>query len=329
MASTLTSRRTSESAAPGIAGLLAALFLFLAPPAGAAAQEAHEHDEGPAHAARAHEHTGLHFTHPMIAESVTPDTKVRMDHQFFDFPDGTRENSSVLEAEYAVHRAVSLEVGLPYSYTAGSFGNLRALFKLANYALEDSGVLLGYGVGVTFPTNGAADVAGHVDEEGGHADEGHAGVRLSRSAAPPPPRFHGAAEGVRTSLGTEVWEVEPYLNVGFRGGPWEVTAWTRFAIPFHQAEQHDVGSELRWNLATLFHASSRLQALLELDGSSGISGHPVGEDVVFASPGLRVKPLAGQPLWIGTAVGLPVAAGVPEDPFDVRWKTSLFWHFPR
>ena len=122
--------------------------------------------------------------------------------------------------------------------------------------------------------------------------------------------------------------MEPYLNVGYRGGSWELTAWTRFAIPFRQEEQHDVGTEIRWNLAALLHASSRLQALLELDGSGGISGHAVGDDVLFASPGLRFRPLAGQPLWIGSAVGIPVASGVEEDPFDVRWKTSVFWHVP-
>lgn len=322
-----TTRPSSPATVRWISGLLAALLLA-GIPGTAAGQEGHEHGEEHGHGQEGHHHDGLHFTHPMIAESVTPDTKIRFDHQFFDFPDGTRENSGVLEAEYAFHRSVSLEVGLPYSYSATELGNLQALLKFANYALEGSGVVLGYGVGVTFPTNGTAATAGHSHEDDeGHGHEDPAAVRASRATSPPGPRLHGAAEGVRTSLGTQVWEVEPYLNVGYRGGPWELTAWTRFAVPFHHAEQHDVGSELRWNAAALLHASSRLQALLELDGSSGISGHPVGEDVVFASPGLRFRPFPGRPLWIGSAVGFPLATGVPEDPFDVRWQTSLFWHF--
>lgn len=354
-------RRRPAAVRLGLTLLLAAAFAVSSPVAAAGqeehAEEEHEHADDHVHGQEGHGHGGLHFTHPMIAESVTPDTKVRLDHRYFDFPGDSRENSGVLEAEYAFHRTVSLEVGLPYSYTAGELGDFGALLKLANFAFEDSGVLLGYGVGVSFPTAGPVPPHTHAPGEG-HGEEGHAelqpaarpGAAAARGAAPPTgasagasgetaasespaasppgPRFHGAAQGVTTSLGTQEWEVEPYLNVGFRGGPWELTAWTRFAIPFHHADQHDVGTELRWNLAALFHASSRLQPLLELDGSSGISGHPVGEDVVFASPGLRVKPFPDQPLWVGTAVGVPLATGVAEDPFDVRWKTSLFWHFP-
>lgn len=307
--------------------LLAALAALL-PPRPTAAQETHDHGEEEAHDRGDHHHDGLHFTHPMIAESITPDTKLRIDYQYFDFPDGGTESSGVLEAEYAFHRGVSLEVGLPYSYSSTEFGNLQVLLKFANYAFEGSGVLLGYGLGVTFPTNGTpGETHAHPPGEE-HEEEGHLALRPSRTVSPPGPRFHGAVEGVEATLGTPEWELEPYLSAGFRGGPWELTAWTRFAVPFAQADQHDVGTELRWNVAALWHASSRLQPLLELDGASGVSGHPVGEDVVFASPGLRVKPFPDRPLWIGSAVGLPVASGVAEDPFDVRWKTSLFWHFP-
>lgn len=305
--------------------LLVALALAVSPRT-AAGQEGHEHADGEAHDHAAHDHAGLHFTHPMIAESVTPDTKVRLDHQYFDFADGNTENSGVLEAEYAFHRGISLEFGLPYSYSSGEFGNLKALLKFANYGFEDSGVLLGYGLGVSVPTNGNPGPApAEVPDHGG---EGLLALRPSTAPSPPQPRFHGAAQGVEATLGTQEWELEPYLNVGFRGGPWELTGWTRFAVPFRHAEQHDVGTEFRWNFSTLFHASSRLQALLELDGSSGVSGHPVGEDVAFASPGLRVKPFPDQPLWIGSAVGLPMIDGVSDEPFDVRWKTSMFWHFP-
>lgn len=331
-------RRTAGRPRRSSPVLLAALALaaLAAVPGAAAGQEDHEHpggEEGHVHAAAQggdHEHAGLHFTHPMIAESVTPDTKVRLDHRFFDFPDGDVENSGVLEAEMAFHRTVSLEVGVPYSYTAGELGNVRALLKMANYALEGSGVLLGYGLGISFPTNGDPEAGPPtLQPDVRRGAEPRPAARASVAPSPPGPRFHGAAGGVESTLGTREWEVEPYLNVGYRGGAWEVTAWTRFAIPFRQEEQHDVGTELRWNLAALLHASSRLQALLELGGSGGISGHAVGDDVVFASPGLRFRPFDGRPLWIGTAVGIPVASGVEEDPFDLRWKTSLFWHFPR
>lgn len=111
------------------------------------AQE-HEHDAGD------HTHDGLHFTHPLIAESVTPDTKIRLDHQFLDLPDGEQINVGNLETEYAFLRSFSIEAGLPYSYTDNEIGNLEVALKFANFELEDSGILLGYGIEIGFPTAG-------------------------------------------------------------------------------------------------------------------------------------------------------------------------------
>lgn len=291
--------------------------------------EEHEHAEEHAHAeAHAHDgaghHGSLHFTHPMIAETVSPDTKVRFDHQYFSFPDGDVEHSAVLEGEYAFTRSFSVEAAIPYSYSAAALGNASVMFKLANYAFEGSGVLLGYGLELGLPTNGDPDEAEpHDDHDHEHASVGRANRILD---APPSPRFHGAS-GVEGTLGTDEWEVAPFLNVGFRSGPVELLGWGFFGIPFDQAEQAEVETELSWNLSGLYHVSSRVDALLELDGSGGISGPAVGEDVVQLSPGARVRLLPDSPLVLGTSVGFPLASGVEEDPFDVRWKTSLFWHF--
>ncbi|MDX1579693.1 MAG: hypothetical protein R3266_14500, partial [Gemmatimonadota bacterium] len=150
------------------------LALVLAPTDGAAAQETHTHEDGTVHI-----HDGLHFTHPMIAESVTPDRKLRLDYQYFEFPDGDTESSSVLEGEWAFRRSFSIEAGIPYSYTASEFGNLEVLFKFANYAFEDAGLLLGYGLELGVPTNGEPD------EEAAAADAAllASRVRLPRAAA--------------------------------------------------------------------------------------------------------------------------------------------------
>ena len=331
-----TIRRSSASGTPWIAGLLAALFL--ASTAGAAAQEAHEHDGGDTHEPGGHGHAGLHFTHPMIAESVSPDRKLRFDHRYFEFPDGATENSGVLEAEFAFHRSFSVEFGLPYTYTEAELGNLEAKLKFANFAFENAGVLLGYGVGFVIPTNGSTETPDARSLEGRAPPRPTVAARVpgelssgdpSRpTTSPPGPRLSAGGAGVEGSLGTEEWELEPFLSFGYKQGSWELVGWTIFGIPFHQEEQAEVAAELSWNVSALLHASSRIQALLELGGSGGISGELVGEDVIFASPGLRMKPLPGEPLWVGTTVGFPLATGVDEDPFDLRWKTSLFWHFP-
>lgn len=281
-------------------------------------------------------HEGLHFAHPLIAESVSPDTKVRIDHRFFEFPDGDNENSGVLEAEYAVTRSFSVEAGIPYSYTATEAGNAEILLKFANYAFEEAGVLLGYGIEFGFPTNGTAGA--EAGEDGPRATTLRAGrnvtatgsgaVPASRtvtsSESPPPPRFSGGGGGVEATLGTDEWEVAPFLNAGFKRGPVELVAWGTFGIPFDQAEQSEVSTELSWNFSGLYHVSSRVQALLELDGSGGISGEAVGEDVANLSPGIRVQVLPHTPLVLGTSVGFPLT---DEEPFDARWKSSVFLHF--
>lgn len=309
-------RRSAVPGAPAAVALLTALAL-LAVPSDLRAQHDHTHGED-----GGHQHAGLHFSHPMVAESVTPDTKIRLDHQYFDFPAG-REHSGVLEAEYAFSPSFSLEAALPYSYSATAVGNAGVLLKFANRAFQDAGVMLGYGVGVTFPTNGSpADTsAGH-----DHGDHQH-DVAASGGGFPAPVRFHTGGTGIEGTLGSDEWRVGPFLNVGWKTGALELVSWGTFGIPFHQHEQAEVATELDWNLSALVHASDQLQPMLELDGSGGISGPAVGRDVVHLSPGLKIRPFGGEPLWIGTSVGFPLASGMEEDPFDVRWKTSLFWHF--
>lgn len=309
-------RAVARRAAPVGAAVLAALALLAAPSA-LDAQNGHgDGDDGD------HAHEGLHFAHPMIAESVTPDTKIRLDHQFFDFPDGDTESSGVLEAEYALTPGFSIEAGIPYSYTATAFGNAEVLVKFANRAFEDAGLLLGYGIELGLPTNGSPEAAGPDDPGTSH---GHGSVAAARADFPV--RFSGGGSGVGGTLGTDEWEVGPFLNVGWKSGPVELLAWGQFGIPFGQESQEEVATEISWNFSALFHASSRLQPMLELDGSGGISGEAVGEDVAQISPGLKARPFPDEPVWIGTSVGFPLATGVEEDPFDVRWKTSLFWHF--
>lgn len=326
------------------AAALVAAALALAGLAGSLSAQEHEHEHGEEHEHAGehpheeghggHSHEGLHFTHPILTESVTPDTKIRFDHQYFDFPHGGPEHSAVFEAEYAFAPSASVEVGVPYSYSATAFGNSSVMLKLANRAFEQAGVLLGYGLQLRLPTNGAPEEEGHDDEHE------HTAVRIGSQGAPAPsplraslgdggipaPRFHGGTS-VEASLGTEAWEVAPFLNVGFQRGGWELAGWAFFGVPFSQAEDAEPSAELRWNLSTLYHASPRVDALVELDGSGGISGEPVGEDVVHLSPGLRFRVLSDRPLVLGTSVGFPVASGAEEDPFDVRWVTSLFWHF--
>lgn len=263
------------------------LATVLAP--AARAQEGHEHPAGQEHG---HSH-GLHFTHPLIAESVSPDTKVRMDYAHRT---PTSEGEVEFEGEYAFHRSFSIEVGIPTlsrNFQAGSteFGpeHIHAAFKFANYAFEDQGLLLGYGLefGLPWGRNPEAEHGGHVH-------------------------------------GQDVYEISPFLNAGLMAGDWELVGFGIFSIPTHQDHQENVSTTFRYNLSALYHATPRLEPLLELNGQTGLSGAAIGEAASYVTPGLRVLPFTDMPLAVGLGLSVPLT---DDRGFDTRTVMSLFYHF--
>ena len=104
-------------------------------------------------------HEGLHFSHPLIAESLSPDTKIRIDYTFVNLADDATKNAFLFEGEYAFHRSFSIEAGVPFETlgpgggaSMSNFGNADIAFKFANFAFEDRWLLLGYGVELGLPT---------------------------------------------------------------------------------------------------------------------------------------------------------------------------------
>lgn len=266
-------------------------------------------------------HAGLHFSHPLFTESVSPDTKIRVDYNTLDAGagEGTKHEFG-LGVEYALGRSLSIEAAVPYSVSDEALGFTHLSLKFANYALEAHGISLGYGMGVGLPTSGAAPTEHH--DEGGHT---HA-VRASRSGVlsdPPGARANGGV-GVHGTLGRDFYEFEPFFNIGWRSGRWELVGFTTFGIPSGLEDQHEVGSELSWNVSTLFQPAPEVQTVLELNGSSGVSGHPVGEDVVNLSPGIKLRPSGGSPMWLGVGGSLPLTT---DQNHDGLFRVSFFYHF--
>jgi hypothetical protein len=272
---------------PIIRSTFAILLVLLAAPAPARplAAQAHGEEHHQGHAA------GLHFAHPLIAESVSPDTKIRLDYRFRDLEGGER-NTVAVEGEYAFHRAFSIEVGIPYTSLdreempdGSSLGNTEVALKFANYAFEERGLLLGYGIEFGLPTGD--------DEEGIGSDH--------------------------------IVDIEPFLNAGYKRGGLETVAFATFGIPTNQRPEEVVETELGYNLSLLYHVGSRLQALLELDGESILSNEEGEEQTTLnLTPGLKVRPLAGQNLLVGIGVGVPLAE---DQEFDTRVIISAFYHF--
>ncbi len=237
---------------------------------------------------------GLHFSHPLIAESPSPDTKARFDYAFRSLKDGAEnfdENAVNLEGEYAFSRAFSIEVDIPYAFVdatgeaaANHFDTVSIGFKFANFVLEDKGVLLGYGFEIGTPTG---------DEEKGIGDD-------------------------------HLVELEPFFDIGYKRGDLEVVAFTSFGIPINQQQGEEVETEMAYNLSLLYHVTPRFMTLLEFDGMTVLSGEEDGATLVNITPGVKIKPLADRAFEVGVGISLPLTN---TRLFDVRALVSAFYHF--
>lgn len=306
---------------PDALAWLLALTVVAALPVTAAGQDhAHEHEDD-----ETRHHEALHFAHPMISESVSPDRKVRLDWARFDFPGGA-ENTFQVTGEWSLTRALSVEAAIPYSLTETAPGLTEVAVKLANYAFEERGLLLGYGMAVALPTSGDAPPGDHAHPDGDHA---HANRRAPDLR--PAPGMSGAPRvgsdgvaGVRPTLGRDHYELEPFLNVGWRSGRWELVGLTRFAVPTAGDSEGAGNTHVAYNASALLHVDSRLQALLEYDGLSEIGEAGESHREGYLSPGLKVRVLEGRSLFVGGAVSIPVTE---DESFATRLRFSLFQHF--
>ncbi len=235
-----------------------------------------------------HSH-GLHFSHPLFTESVSPDTKVRFNtHREWETDGRAWEHE--FEAEYAFHRAFSIEVGIPYvvrqpdgTPSSSRVGNMELLFKFANYAFESKGLLLGYGVEFGIPTGNQA-----------------------------------------VGIGSDhIWSVAPVFNIGYMQGKLELVGFSILEIPFGQNAGEEIETEWLYNASALVHVSPQFQALFELNGETVLSGDESGATLVRASPGVKVAPSTRIPLFVGLGVSVPLQ----ESELDAMALVSLFYHF--
>jgi len=243
-------------------------------------------------AVHAHERR-LHFSHPLIAESPSPDTKVRMDYFFSDETGEERATRHLarLEMEYAFRPWVSLETDIPYAFldpkTAGSasnLGNVSVALKLASFAFAQQGLLLVGGLETGLPT-------------------GDSNKNIGSS---------------------HVVELEPFVDVGLARGDLELIAFVAPAFPTNENGEDEAGVELGWNVSLGYHLNPRLESLLELDGERVFGGEEAGHSTAYVTPGLKVSPFATRNLQLGAGVSLPVS---DDRDFHTRVVVSVFYHF--
>lgn len=235
----------------------------------------------------------LHFSHPIITESPSPDTKARFDYIFLEDADGgeSSDHTLNLELEYAFTRNISIELDVPYTFRDFSeepnenhFDNIGLGLKLANFSLENYGILLGGGVEFEFPTGD--------DDEGIGSDE--------------------------------VFEVAPFLSFGYKMNKFEFISFLELGFPFNDGSE-DESAEFEYNASVLYHAIENfLQVLFELNGEVAIEGEEEGFSVLNLTPGVKITPFNDKNLALGVGFSFPVT---DDKEFDFGLTSSIFYHF--
>lgn len=256
-------------------------FLVLTVILATTVQAQHHHDEE------------LHFSHPLIAESPSPDTKVRFDYFYRRLRAGERatEHTPRVEFEYAFRPSFSVEVNVPYTFRhvegearTSHADSIDVALKIANFALKDRHVLLVYGVEFGLPTG-------------------------------------SDSRGIGSS---HIIDVAPYFGAGLKKEKVEVVGFSSVSVPTNKRTGDRDATTFGYQLSFLFKPTPSIQPLIELDGKTGLNGLERGNTVVNLSPGIKFRPLHSEHWQLGAGVGFPITN---RHEFNTRAVVSTFYHF--
>lgn len=252
-------------------------------------------------AARAHEvhHAGnvLHFVHPLVAESPTPDTKIRVDYQYRNIPGeegegGARVSTVSIEGEYAFDQSLGFEIGIPYSVRdlkggegkESHFDNIEVALKYANFTFANSGLLVGGGVEVGLPTG-----------------------------------------STRREIGSShIVSVEPFIDFGYQFDRFEAVGFLKSGFLLNEHADDKTDLELGWNLSLLHKATDSLQLLIEADGERVFGGAEDGHNVVNLTPGIKYSLPHRPDFSFGAGVSFPVS---DDKEFYAMPFATVLYHF--
>ena len=250
-----------------------------------------------AHEGESHAEKGLHFSHPLISESPSPDTKIRLDYFFMDIEGeeeqggGLKNHTIRLEAEYAFSRNISIEVDAPYTFINPDEGigvdhlnNIEVGLKLASFIFEQYGLLLGGGIEFGIPTGD--------DQKGIGSDH--------------------------------ILEIEPFLSMGYKYNNFELVSFVSLGFPVNQDDGEDESDEFGYNVSLLYHLTNGIEVLLEIDGEVALNGEEDGESILNIDPGIKILPFNNKDIHIGFGAGFPLTE---DEAFEYRLIGSLICHF--
>lgn len=243
-------------------------------------QAQHHHDEE------------LHFSHPLITESPSPDTKFRFDYFYRHFrADRTSEHSPRVEFEYAFNPSFSVEVNVPYTFRnveteprTSHSDSMDVALKFANPVFKERNILLVYGVEFGLPTGSDSKEIGS----------------------------------------SHLFEVAPYFGAGLKREKIEVVAFSSVSVPLNKQVGDEDGTTLGYQLSFLFKPTPSIEPMIELDGQTGLGSMVRGNTLINISPGIKFRPLHSEHWQVGAGIGFPVTN---RKEFDTRVVVSAFYHF--
>lgn len=233
----------------------------------------------------------LEFSHPLVTESISPDTKVRFTYLNTKINSRLTSQTYVLELEYAPVPSFSIHLDVPYGTLkqkgTPSFSNLdnvELTFKFANFAFARHNVLLGYGIGFRLPTG-------------------------------------SDSKGIGSN---HILDVEPFLNGGYMWRKWEWTAYFTFSVPTYQRENENIQSSLESRVTALYHLNNYWQLIGEFGNDKDISHRYDRNSNYNILEGFKFLPFGHKPWILGAAVIEPIGA---NSELNLQWLLTLFYHF--
>lgn len=239
-----------------------------------------------------HEHEYLHFSHPLVTESPSPDTKFRFDAVFLrtDEPVGAGATEMRGEFEYAFARTFSLAVVAPFTRitspadarTSG-LGNVELSAKAASFAFAHSGALVGGGMTIGLPTGSDAKGIG----------SGH------------------------------LYEISPFADAAIRKGPVELVGFLTYSALANRSAGDANERDMTFNGSILWRAAEELELLTELTTSRSYGGAEPAYTRTFVAPGIKWRPAKFEKV----AVGAAAIRGVGSASAINAVQISAFYHF--
>ena len=242
-----------------------------------------EHDDD-------HDHGGLHFSHPMITESPSPDTKIRLDARFETAPLDARATELRGEVEYGFSNALSLAVVAPFvritspaAARASSLGSVELSAKGASFAFAESGVLVGGGLTVGLPTGN--DLKG--------IGSGH------------------------------LYEFAPFVDAALKRGNVEAVGFLTYSTLANRNATDENERRASFDGSLLWHLVPQVEVLGEVATSRSYVRTQRAVSETFIAPGIKVRPAT----WPKLAMGVSAIRGVGSTAGVNALQLSAFYHF--